>query len=121
MSDGWSEEAGMLETETPREAVWRIWEDVPGWTERERTRLDRPFEDGTRGGHELAETGAGRRRITHRMTIFGPLASLFVRVGGTGFANGLPYAMRRVANLIEQRPSAVRASLSSNAKRKVRR
>lgn len=116
----------IIETKALREAVWRIWEDVPGWMERKRARLDRPFEDGARGGlklrgsigalharvaprfaleevlpgesftlsqripfgrrrnrHELAETGAVRVRITHRMMISDPLASLYVRAIGT--------------------------------------
>lgn len=42
-----------VETGAPREAVWRLWEDVPGWKERDEgldwARLDGPFATGTRG------------------------------------------------------------------------
>jgi hypothetical protein len=52
--------------------------------------------------HELAETLDGRRCITHRMNISGPLAPLFVRAVGKAFADELPRAMNTLVDLAER-------------------
>ncbi len=54
--------------------------------------------------HRLEEVTGGTR-ITHTVTITGPLSPLFGRVIGAKVAAGLPEAMRRLARLAEQAPA----------------
>lgn len=53
--------------------------------------------------HRLEST-AGGSRLTHGVSLRGPLSPLFVRVVGRKIAAGLPTAMRKLAELAEAGP-----------------
>jgi hypothetical protein len=59
--------------------------------------------------HHIASTTAGSR-ITHRVSISGPLSPLFARVIGRTIAAGLPTAMQTLARLAENIPAPGAAS-----------
>ena len=54
-------------------------------------------------GHRIEATATGSR-LTHTVTISGPLSPLFARVIGTGLARDLPRAMHALARLAAATP-----------------
>ena len=54
-------------------------------------------------GHQIEATATGSR-LTHTVTVSGPLSALFARAVGAGLARGLPSAMGALARLAPAQP-----------------